>query len=66
MGMAEMTPNTLVRDRSVSQDSASNRGMIDAQTTLYRHLFQISITERIAKIPPSAQDEHLNPERAFP
>jgi len=29
MGMAEMTPNTLVQDRSVSQDPASNHGMID-------------------------------------
>jgi hypothetical protein len=57
--LAEMMPNALVQDRSVSQDPASNRGVIDAQTTLYHHLFQISITERIAKIPPYAQHDHL-------
>jgi len=56
--MAEMTQNTLVQDRSVSQDPASNCGMIDPQTTLYHHLFHIPITERVAKIPPYAQHDH--------
>ena len=57
--MPEMAPYPLVQDRSVPQYPASNRGMIDIQTTLYHHIFQITVAERIPEIPLHAEYDDL-------
>ena len=41
-------------------DPAINRGMIDAQTALGHHFFEIAIAERITKIPANTQENDIS------
>jgi len=52
-----MAPDPFVQDRSIPQDPAGDRGMINVQTTFAHHLFQITIAERIPPIPPHTQHD---------
>ena len=57
--MAEMTPQSLVQDRSIPKDPTSDRGMIHAQTALGHELFHIAIAKRIPEIPAHTQHDHF-------
>ena len=57
--MSEMAPQPLVQEGGVPQHPASDRGMIDTQTTFCHHLFQIAIAEGISKVPPHTQHDDL-------
>jgi hypothetical protein len=61
-----MAPYPLIQDRSGPQYPASNCGVIDIQTTLCHHLFQITVAERLPEIPPHAEYDDLILEVASP
>ena len=48
---SQMRPISLLQLRCVTLDSSIDRRVIDAETPLLHHLFQIPIAERIAQIP---------------
>jgi len=54
-----MPAQALVENRGIGQHLPSDRGVIYAQAALRHHFFQISVAERILKIPSDAKNNDL-------
>jgi hypothetical protein len=50
-----MRPTACVELRGIALHPALDRGVIDVQTPLQHHLFEISVAERIPYVPANAE-----------
>lgn len=54
------TPSPLGRNLTNAETAHIDRGVIDVQTTLEHHLLQISVAERITKVPANTEQNNLS------
>ena len=54
----QLTTNPMIQNGRVPPNPAPDRDVVDGETTLGHHLFQIPVAKRISQIPPHAEKDH--------